>query len=111
MQRVVALEREMRISDVDKALDQVRANLAATYGLKQHLKKATTQHHKLRNRAPARRLRAAVTAAANVYRRARVALVHLGMREDDEKYRPLRRCAKERTPPTRGGPRTGPSLW
>ena len=92
MKDAVAIELAIRQADADDALDQVRAHLAATYGLHRHLQKATTQHLKLRSRAPAVRLRTAVTLAANIYRRACVALVHLGMKEEDTTYRPLKKC-------------------
>lgn len=36
-------------------------------------------------------MRGAMIAAANVYRRARAALVNSGMKEDDKTYRPLNR--------------------
>ncbi|KAI0692086.1 hypothetical protein BC835DRAFT_1307278 [Cytidiella melzeri] len=90
MKEAVELEIAMRRADADDALDQVRAYLASTYGLHRHLKKSTTQQTKLRSRAPAQRLQSAVYAAANVYRRARVAMISLGMAESDNVYRPLK---------------------
>ena len=69
MKEAVTLELAMRKADADDALDQVRAHLAATYGLHRHLQKATTQPQKLCSSAPAQCLHAAVTALANVYRR------------------------------------------
>jgi hypothetical protein len=90
MAEAVAMEDAIRRSDANEALDKLRAHLATTYGLYRHLKKATTQHLKQRSHAPAVRLKAALHSTANVYRRARVALVFLGMAEDDKTYCPLK---------------------
>jgi hypothetical protein len=90
MTEATAIEDAIRRSDANEALDKLRAHLAVTYGLYRHLKKAATQHLKQRSHAPAARLKAAVHSTANVYRRARVALVFLGMAENDETYHPLK---------------------
>lgn len=91
MQEAAALEYAMRQEAADKSLDEVRAHVTCTYGLHREQLKATTQELKLRSKAPVIRMRGAMMAAANVYRRARVGLVHLGMKEDDETYRPLKK--------------------
>ncbi|KAI0697694.1 hypothetical protein BC835DRAFT_1241906, partial [Cytidiella melzeri] len=90
MKEAVELEIAMWRADANDALDQVQAYLASMYGLRRHLKKSTTQQTKLHSRAPAQRLRSAVYAAANVYRRARVAMISLGMAESDNVYWPLK---------------------
>ncbi|KAI0084023.1 hypothetical protein BDY19DRAFT_899301 [Irpex rosettiformis] len=85
----IELELAMRKKDADDALDQVRAHLAASYSLSRHQAKSTTQQQKLRNRGPAQRLRSAMLDAASVYRRARVAMIALGMARGDPVYKPL----------------------
>ncbi|KAI0346486.1 hypothetical protein BDW22DRAFT_1462017 [Trametopsis cervina] len=80
------IELVLRQAQADTALDDVRTHLAATFGLQSHLKRATTQQLKTRTQAPAQRVRAAVHTAANVYRRARLAMKHLGMNEADATY-------------------------
>ncbi|KAI0697385.1 hypothetical protein BC835DRAFT_1227409, partial [Cytidiella melzeri] len=91
MKEAAKLEKAMREADADDGLDEVKAHLATSYGLHLHLKKATTQNLKLRSSGPAQRMRSAVYAAAEVYRRARAALVFLGMSEADPTYRPLKK--------------------
>ncbi|KAI0088586.1 hypothetical protein BDY19DRAFT_891138 [Irpex rosettiformis] len=86
----VKIEMVMRREDASDALDQVRAHLAATYGLGRHQAKSTTQQQKLRNRGPSQRLRLALNSAAKAYRRARNAMVALGMDEKDPTFQPLK---------------------
>ncbi|KAI0093358.1 hypothetical protein BDY19DRAFT_859710, partial [Irpex rosettiformis] len=88
----VKIEMAMRREDASDALDQVRAHLAATYGLGRHQAKSTTQQQKLRNRGPSQRLRLALNGAAKAYRRARIAMVALGMDEKDPTFQPLKNC-------------------
>ncbi|KAI0345239.1 hypothetical protein BDW22DRAFT_1470267 [Trametopsis cervina] len=85
------VENALRKVQADAALDDVRSNLAASYGLHQRLAKATTQQLKQRAKGPAERVHKSVTNAANVYRRARAAMLHLGMAADDPTYRPLKK--------------------
>ncbi|KAI0340954.1 hypothetical protein BDW22DRAFT_1485896 [Trametopsis cervina] len=84
------IELVLRQDQADTALDDVRTHLAATFGLQTHLKKATTQQLKTRTQRPAQRVRAAVYAAANVYRRSRLAMMYLGMSEDNPTYQRLK---------------------
>lgn len=81
----------MRQVHAKEALDQVRIHLAATYGLRRHQAKSTTQQQKLRNRGPSQRVRSALYSAANTYERARNAMVALGMKDDDPTYRPIKK--------------------
>ncbi|KAI0686739.1 hypothetical protein BC835DRAFT_1287652 [Cytidiella melzeri] len=85
------LEKDLRQAHADDALDEVRAHPASSYGMYLHLKKAVTQKMKTRSSGPAQRIRSAVYAAADVYRRARVAMVSLGMNDADSTYRPLKK--------------------
>ena len=87
----VELEMSMRQAHAKEALDQVRIHLAATYGLRRHQAKSTTQQQKLRNRGPSQRVRSALYNAANAYERARTAMVALGMKADDPTYQPIKK--------------------
>ncbi|KAI0338086.1 hypothetical protein BDW22DRAFT_1338518 [Trametopsis cervina] len=91
LQELVLIEHALRKVQADTALDNVRSHLAASYGLHRRLARATTQQLKQRAKGPTERVHASVTAAANVYRRARAAMQHLGMADDDPTYRPLKK--------------------
>lgn len=88
----VKVELAIRQADANRTLDKVRAHLAASFALSRHQAKSTTQQLKLRNRGPSQRLRSAMLGAANAYRRARVAMVALGMDEGDPVFKPLKHC-------------------
>ncbi|KAI0701513.1 hypothetical protein BC835DRAFT_1264799, partial [Cytidiella melzeri] len=85
------LKKDLRQAYAENALDEARAHLASSYGMYLHLKKAVTQKIKTSSSGPAQRIRSAVHAAADVYRRACVAMVSLGMNNADSTYRPLKK--------------------
>lgn len=90
MQAAVEIELTLRKAQADKALDEVRTHVATSYGYHQHAKKATSQQTKTRSHGALHRQRAVMKAAANVYRRARRAMVILGLSKDDTTYKKLR---------------------
>ncbi len=85
------IERKLQEARAKEALDEVRAQLITSYGVSQAKNSIKGQSLTTRAQGALTRKWKAVNTAADVYRHARNALVALGMPENDNTFRPLRK--------------------
>lgn len=86
------MEFKMRKRQADKALDDVRAHIISKHAfVKRKASAPTSQALKARDDAKVSWKQQAINAAAAKYSRARLALISLGMANNDSRYRDLRK--------------------
>ncbi len=88
---LVSWEKKVRAGQANDALSDLRTNLVTAEMLKIKKLDATGKASTTRMGKKIRRQNDQVVAAADDYRRARLALMALGMNEDDPLFRPLRK--------------------
>ncbi len=89
---LVSWEKKVREGQANDALSDLRTNLVTAEMLKIKKLDATGKASTTRMGKKIRRQNDQVVAAADDYRRARLALTSLGMRDDDPLFRPLRKA-------------------
>ena len=91
MHMCVEVEKKLREGQANDALEDLRSQLITSYALQQEKKKVTGQKRTTRQLAAIGRKKRAIEVAAERYRRARGALICLGMSEDDKTFKELKK--------------------